>query len=69
MALMAHIKIINGSVPVSDNGTTSPAPSAKPWEGQKIQVTEFSLKEKEDGFKLFGMQLGLLKNFDKEIEG
>ena len=26
-------------------------------------------KEKEDGFKLFGMQLGLLKNFDKEIEG
>ena len=34
-----------------------------------IQVTDFSLKEKEDGFKLFGMQLGLLKNFDKEIEG
>ena len=34
-----------------------------------IQVTDFSLREKEDGFKLFGMQLGLLKNFDKEIEG
>jgi len=34
-----------------------------------IQVTDFSLKEKEDGFKLFGLQLGLLKNFDKEIEG
>ena len=34
-----------------------------------VQVTDFSLKENENGYKLFGMQLGLLKNFDKEIEG
>ena len=36
---------------------------------KNVQITDFSLKEKEDGFKLFAMQLGLLKNFDKEIEG
>ena len=34
-----------------------------------VQVTDFSLKENEDGYKLFAMQLDLLKNFDKEIEG
>ena len=34
-----------------------------------VQVSDFSLKKNEDGYKLFAMQLGLLKNFDKEIEG
>ena len=34
-----------------------------------VQVTDFSLRKNEDGYKLFLMQLDLLKNFDKEIEG
>ena len=33
-----------------------------------VDRVDFSLRENEDGYKLFLMQVGLLKNFDKEIE-